>query len=77
MIADRARGVAIGAHAEEAVLADFEHVGDFIEDFGDFVVLHRHHPRTRVCPVPAYLRVNPITFADTSRAAHSRDPAAC
>ncbi len=40
-IADGARGVAIGADAEEIILADFEHVGDFVEDVRDLVVLHR------------------------------------
>ncbi len=44
MIVDRARGVRIGAHAEEVVFADLDHVRDFVEDFRDFVVLHRLTP---------------------------------
>ena len=40
-IADGAGGVAVGADAKEVVFADLDHVGDFVENVRDLVVLHR------------------------------------
>ncbi len=42
LIANGARGVAIGSNPEEiGLLADFQQVGDLVEEFRDFLVLHR------------------------------------
>src|SRR6266851_10318530 len=42
VVADRTRRVAIGAHAEEILFADLEHIRDLGENLCDLVILHRH-----------------------------------
>ena len=41
-VADEARGVAVGTHAERIRLADLEEIGHLLEDPGDVGVVDRH-----------------------------------
>jgi hypothetical protein len=42
---DLACPIAVGAHAGGILAADFEQIGELLEDPGDIVMLNRHRPR--------------------------------